>query len=135
MNDFIKVFLNARSLRAATKELSVAQLEEVLIKFTTIVNDRKEAAIAELEKQQKKQAKMNEILLQLKENGISPEELINLTDSTAEKTKSKTKRGPRPAKYAYDFNGETKTWTGQGRMPLPLQEVMNEKGSIEEFLI
>jgi len=133
MNDFIKVFLNARSLRAATKELSVEQLEEVLIKFSKIVEDRKEVEVAELAKQQEKQQKMNEILLQLKENGISPEELMNLTDSAAEKTK--TKRGPRPAKYAYDLNGETKTWTGQGRMPLPLQEIMNEKGSIEEFLI
>ncbi|PKH06871.1 H-NS family nucleoid-associated regulatory protein [Moritella sp. Urea-trap-13] len=135
MNDFIKVFLNARSLRAATKELSVEQLQEVLIKFTTIVEDRKESDAAELEKQQEKQTKMNEILLQLKENGISPEELIGLTDATAEKTKIKTKRGPRPAKYTYDFNGESKTWTGQGRMPLPLQQVMNEKGTIEEFLI
>ncbi|QUM84732.1 MULTISPECIES: H-NS family nucleoid-associated regulatory protein [unclassified Moritella] len=133
MNDFIKVFLNARSLRAVTKELSVVQLEDVLIKFTKIVEDRKESEAAELEKQQEKQVMMNEILLQLKENGISPEELMNLTDSTIEKTK--TKRGPRPAKYSYDLNGETKTWTGQGRMPLPLQEVMNEKGSIEEFLI
>ncbi|CAM3085277.1 H-NS family nucleoid-associated regulatory protein [Moritella viscosa] len=133
MNDFIKVFLNARSLRAVTKELSVVQLEDVLIKFTKIVEDRKESENAELEKQQEKQAMMNEILLQLKENGISPEELMNLTDSTTEKTK--TKRGPRPAKYAYELNGETKTWTGQGRMPLPLQDVMNEKGSIEEFLI
>ena len=133
MNDFIKVFLNARSLRAATKELSVDQLEDVLIKFTKIVEDRKESEAAELEKQHEKQAMMNEILLQLKENGISPEELMNLTDSTTEKTK--TKRGPRPAKYAYDLNGEKKTWTGQGRMPLPLQEIMNEKGSIEEFLI
>lgn len=133
MTDFIKVFLNARSLRAATKELSVEQLEEVLIKFTTIVDDRKEAEAADLEKQQAKQAKMNEILLQLKENGISPEELMGLTEATTEKTKAK--RGPRPAKYAYDLNGDTKTWTGQGRMPLPLQEVMNEKGSIEEFLI
>ncbi|QFI37214.1 H-NS histone family protein [Moritella marina ATCC 15381] len=135
MNDFIKVFLNARSLRAATKELSVEQLEDVLIKFTAIVNDRKEAEAADLEKQQEKQAKMNEILLQLKENGISPEELMGLTDTTSEKTKTKTKRGPRPAKYAYDLNGDAKTWTGQGRMPLPLQEVMNAKGTIEEFLI
>lgn len=133
MSDFIKTFLNARSLRAATKELSVEQLEDVLIKFTNIINDRKEAEAAQLEKQQAKQAKMNEILLQLKESGISPEELINLTDSTIEKTK--TKREPRPAKYAYDVNGETKTWTGQGRMPLPLQEIMNANGSIEEFLI
>ena len=133
MNDFIKVFLNARSLRAATKELTVEQLEDVLIKFTKIVDDRKEVEAAEQEKQQEKQAKMSEILLQLKENGISPEELMGLTESTVEKTK--TKRGPRPAKYAYDLNGETKTWTGQGRIPLPLQEVMNEKGTIEEFLI
>lgn len=133
MNEFIKVFLNARSLRAATKELTIEQLEEVLIKFTKIVSDRKEADALELVKQQEKQAKINEILAQLKDNDISPEELLRLTE--AAQAKPKTKRSPRPAKYSYEHEGETKTWTGQGRMPLPLQTVMNETGSIEQFLI
>jgi len=133
MNEFIKVFLNARSLRAATKELTIEQLEEVLIKFTKIVSDRKEADALELAKLQEKQEKINEILAQLKDNDISPEELLRLTE--ADQAKPKTKRSPRPAKYSYEHDGETKTWTGQGRMPLPLQTVMNETGSIEQFLI
>ena len=135
MNEFIKTFLNARSLRAATKELSIEQLDEVLIKLTKIIADRKEVESLEIAKQQEKQEKVNAILAQLKENGISPEELLTLTDTEQVKVKTKTKREPRPAKYAYEHEGETKTWTGQGRMPLPLQAIMNDKGSIEEFLI
>ena len=133
MNEFIKTFLNARSLRAATKELSIEQLDEVLIKLSKIIADRKEDETIELTKQQEKQDKVNAILAQLKESGISPEELLTLTET--EQVKTKTKREPRPAKYAYEHEGESKTWTGQGRMPLPLQTIMNEKGSIEEFLI
>ena len=133
MNEFIKTFLNARSLRAATKELSIEQLDEVLIKLSKIIADRKEDETIELAKQQEKQDKVNAILAQLKESGISPEELLTLTET--EQVKTKTKREPRPAKYAYEHEGESKTWTGQGRMPLPLQTIMNEKGSIEEFLI
>ena len=135
MNDVTKVLLNARSLRAATKELELEQLEEILNKLTTIVADKKEAVAIELAEREQKQAKMNEILAQLQESGINPEELITLKEQSQVKTKVKPKREPRPAKYIYEHEGVMKTWTGQGRMPLTLQNAMNETGSIEQFLI
>lgn len=133
MNDVTKALLNTRSLRAATKELSLEQLEDALIKLTTIVTDKREAVAFENEQQAQKQAKMADILKQLEESGISTEEFISLSENTP--SKAKAKREPRPAKYSYEHEGETKTWTGQGRMPLTLQNIMNETGSIDQFLI
>lgn len=133
MNDLTKALLNTRSLRAASKDLSLEQLEDTLTKLTAIVEDRRATAEEELAAQAEKKAKMDDILAQLKESGISPEELLSSADVPAVKVKAK--REPRPAKYIYEHEGETKTWTGQGRMPLALQEIMNAKGSIEHCLI
>lgn len=50
----------------------------------------------------------------MKADGINPEELLG--DSSAAAPRAGKKRQPRPAKYKFiDVNGETKTWTGQGR--------------------
>ena len=40
MSDFVKVFLNARSLKAATKELSIEQLEDSYNKLKVILDER-----------------------------------------------------------------------------------------------
>lgn len=46
------------------------------------------------------------------------------------------KRQPRPAKYKFiDVNGETKTWTGQGRTPKPIAQALAEGKSLDDFLI
>jgi len=135
MNDVTKVLLNVRSLRAATKELELEQLEDILVKLTDIVVNKREAVEIELAEREEKQAKMNDILAQLQESGINPEDLIALKEQSQTKTKIKPKREPRPAKYIYELEGVMKTWTGQGRMPLTLQNAKNETGSIEQFLI
>lgn len=40
MNDFLKVLLNIRSLRAAVRDLPFEQLQEIKEKFDTVVQDR-----------------------------------------------------------------------------------------------
>ncbi|HDL8031932.1 TPA: H-NS histone family protein, partial [Yersinia enterocolitica] len=42
-----------------------------------------------------------------------------------------------PAKYKYiDENGETKTWTGQGRTPAVIKKAIEEQGkSLDDFLL
>ena len=47
------------------------------------------------------------------------------------------KRAARPAKYSYvDENGETKTWTGQGRTPAVIKKAMDEQGkTLDDFLL
>lgn len=41
-----------------------------------------------------------------------------------------------PAKYKFTIDGEERTWTGQGRMPAPLKEAIENEGkSLDDFLI
>ena len=64
---------------------------------------------------------------------INPEELLSITSVTARSVK---KRLPRPAKYRFtDLNGETKTWTGQGRTPKPIAQALAAGKSLDDFLI
>ena len=44
MSDFLRVFLNARSLRAAVRELTLEQLNEAFAKLTDIVEERRTRA-------------------------------------------------------------------------------------------
>ncbi len=49
MNEFLKVLLNVRSLRAALREISFEQLKEVHEKFQTIFEEREEAELKEMQ--------------------------------------------------------------------------------------
>jgi DNA-binding protein H-NS len=65
---------------------------------------------------------------------IDPEEL--LSSFSAKSSAPKKARDPRPAKYSFtDENGETKTWTGQGRTPKALAEQLAAGKSLDNFLI
>lgn len=68
-------------------------------------------------------------------NTTAPAPVIN--SLAAVKSGTKAKRAQRPAKYSYvDENGETKTWTGQGRTPAVIKKAMDEQGkSLDDFLI
>nr|WP_244588791.1 H-NS family nucleoid-associated regulatory protein [Escherichia coli] len=61
--------------------------------------------------------------------GLDPEEWqgpISAIAGTTE-TKRKPKGGVRKAKYIFeDENGDTKTWSGNGKMPLALRKQVNE---------
>lgn len=70
----------------------------------------------------------------MKADGINPEELLG--NNSAAAPRAGKKRQPRPAKYKFtDVNGETKTWTGQGRTPKPIAQALAEGKSLDDFLI
>jgi DNA-binding protein H-NS len=133
MSDFLKVLLNIRSLRAVARDLTLEQLEEGLSKLTSVVEERRNDLEADRKSREEKARKINEYMQQLRADGIDPAELVPAL-SEVEKT---SKRAPRPAKYAYtDENGEARTWTGQGRQPLPIRNAIEKEGkSLDDFLI
>ncbi|GDY27911.1 DNA-binding protein H-NS [Agarivorans sp. Toyoura001] len=135
MSDFIKVFLNARSLKAATKELSIEQLEESFNKLKVILDERYTLKAEEDKLQREKREKLEKYKTLLEQDGIDPSELLSIIEDTP--VKERKKREPLPAKYKFvDENGEDKTWTGQGRTPSPIQRaIKNEGKSKEDFLI
>ena len=132
MNEFLKVLLNIRSLRAACRDLTLEQLEEGLEKLSAIVDERRQDESAERQAREEHQKKIAEYAEMLKAAGIDPAELANTV--VPENTKV-SKRAPRPAKYRYLDNGVEKTWTGQGRMPSVIAKAVAEGKSVEAFAI
>ena len=132
MNEFLKVLLNIRSLRAACRDLTLEQLEEGLEKLSAIVDERRQDESAERQAREEHQKKIAEYAEMLKAAGIDPAELVNTV--VPENTKV-SKRAPRPAKYRYLDNGVEKTWTGQGRMPKALATLLEQGHQLDEFLI
>ena len=135
MNEFLKVLLNIRSLRAACRELTLEQLEEGLEKLSAIVTERQQDEAADRQAREEHQRKINEYTEMLKAAGIDPAELVGTVANEPAKAAKKGKRAPRPAKYRYLDNGVEKTWTGQGRMPSASAKAVAEGKSIEEFAI
>ena len=134
MNEFFKVLLNIRSLRATCRELSLEQLEEGLEKLSAIVAERQQDESAGRQAREEHQRKINEYSEMLKAAGIDPAELVNVV-ATAPGKSEKAKRAPRPAKYRYQDNGVEKTWTGQGRTPKFLAEQLEQGRQLDDFLI
>lgn len=132
MSDFLRVFLNARSLRAVMRELTLEQLNEGFEKLTSIVEERREAEDGLRQQQEERIRKITEYKEKLRADGIDLSELL-LGQPEVEKN---SKRPPRPAKYHYiDSDGQTKTWTGQGRQPVPIRNAIANGQSLDDFLI
>ena len=132
MSDAFKVLNNIRTLRAQARDLALSDLEEVLEKLTVVVNERREEIEAEQAANREKEEKLTKYREMLLADGIDPNELIGAADVS----KKRVKRAPRPAKYKYtDENGETKSWTGQGRTPAAIKKALDEGKSLDDFLI
>jgi len=133
MSSMLKNLNNIRSLRAMAREFSVDVLEDMLEKFRVVTKERRDEEEQLQRQRAEQQAKINALLAQMQADGISPEELLSITPATARSVK---KRQPRPAKYRFiDLNGETKTWTGQGRTPKPISQALAAGKSLDDFLI
>ncbi|PJG86370.1 H-NS family nucleoid-associated regulatory protein [Conservatibacter flavescens] len=132
MNNIAKVLNNLRSLRTMAKDLSLEELKSMLEKLTLVVKEKHQEAEAQQLAQKERLARLEKYRALLKEQGITPEELAELLDSTSEQNK---KRAPRPPKYQYTVNGQVKTWTGQGRTPLALQAELDAGKTLADFEI
>ncbi|MFH8134679.1 histone-like nucleoid-structuring protein H-NS [Pantoea osteomyelitidis] len=135
MSEALKILNNIRTLRAQARECSLETLEECLEKLEVVVNERREEEThfqAENEERTRKLEQYREMLIA---DGIDPNELLQAMSET--KTTGKAKRAVRPAKYQYtDENGETRTWTGQGRTPAVIKKAIEEQGKqLEDFLL
>ena len=133
MSSMLKNLNNIRSLRAMAREFSVDVLEDMLEKFRVVTKERRDEEEQLQRQRAEQQEKINTLLALMQADGINPEELLSMTPATAGSVK---KRQPRPAKCRFtDLNGETKTWTGQGRTPKPIAQALAAGKSLDDFLI
>ena len=133
MSSMLKNLNNIRSLRAMARELSVEVLDDMLEKLRVVTKERRDEEEQLQRQRAEQQEKINTLLAMMRADGIDPEELLSMS---AAMSRSVKKRQPRPAKYRFtDTNGETKTWTGQGRTPKPIAQALAAGKSLDDFLI
>ncbi|BDM63693.1 DNA-binding protein [Shewanella sp. NFH-SH190041] len=131
MSEFLEVLTHARRFKAAVKELSLEELRDLAAKLEKIIEEREAVVEEEEAVMAERIAKIEEIRKQMAEVGLS---LDDLGVAGAAKAAPK-KRAPRPAKYQIEVNGETVTWTGQGRMPKVFKHELDQGRSMDDFLI
>lgn len=133
MSNALQTLNNIRTLRAQARETSLEQLEDMLAKLTTVIDEFREEQASVIKEREAKQAKLEAIRAQLLEDGIDPQELLNGLSS---KHKAKSTREARPAKYKYtDEQGNEKTWTGQGRTPKAILKAIESGKELKDFEI
>ena len=132
MNDVVKTLNNLRSLRVLARELSLEELKSMLEKFTLVVKEKHQEEEQRQLEQKERSARLDKYRALLLEEGVTIDELAELLNSSKEATR---KRAARPAKYQYTENGQTKTWTGQGRTPKVIQTALNAGKSLTDFEI
>lgn len=133
MSEFTSILTHGRRLKAAVKELSVSELEDVQEKLAKVIADRAEEEAQLLQQEAEKRRKIEELRKAMDAAGIDPSELLG--DSAAA-PKKRRKRAPKPPKYAIkNDSGERITWTGQGRMPKALKNAVDRGEKLENFLI
>ena len=130
MSLLVELAGNKAKARAAGKELSVAQLENLIAGFTNALEKAKEEEAAREEEQALKSARAEEIANLIAKSGLTMEEIALLTTPKAGATKGKTVE----PKYRLVVAGETHEWTGRGRTPKVFQEYFdagNSRDSVE----
>lgn len=130
MNEFLEILTHARRFKAAVKELTLEELQDLASKLEKIIEEREAIVAEEQEAQAERVAKIEEIRKQMEEVGLSLDDL-----GVAGTVKISKKRAPRPAKYKIESNGEVVTWTGQGRMPKVFKVELDSGRSMDDFLI
>lgn len=121
---------NKAKARAAAKELSVAQLENLIAGFSNALVKVREEEEARDAQQAFKSARAEEIANMIVESGLTMEEISQLTTPKAGATKGKTVE----PKYRLTVEGETYEWTGRGRTPKVFQQYFdagNSRDSVE----
>ena len=138
MSEVLKVLSNIRSLRLATRDFSVEQLENLLEKIETLVSEKKVELAKAQEEENARQERIAKYKELLEKEGISRQELAEILglDVSEKVSGVSKKRSSRPEKYQYvDENGVTKTWTGQGRTPKAIQAQLDQGKPLSSFEI
>ncbi len=131
MSDFRDILNHGRRLQGAVKELSIEELESIQEKIGSIIEKRKEKALAQEKAEKEKREKLAAIKKQMEEAGLNVEDLQALATTTQKKVGKK-----RPVKYKLvDNSGEEHLWTGIGRMPRVYKDALDSGKSLDDFLI
>ena len=131
MSLLLELASNKAKARAAAKELTVAQLENLIAGFNNALEKIKEEEAAREAEQAMKSARAEEIATLIAKSGLTMEEIALLTAPKAGAAKGKTVE----PKYRLTVDGEVHEWTGRGRTPKVFQEHFDAGNSRESVEI
>jgi len=121
---------NMTLLRSYGKQSELDILEIALKNLTTVLQERKDEEVLAKMAQEEKEQRRLAMLEKLEAEGWTLNELLE-TVNKQPKTKQKA-----PNKYQYvDSQGETRYWSGLGRMPTELQALLKSGKTLDTFLI
>lgn len=132
MSDILNVLTRKTSLRKASKELSVSELEKLAENLADIIAERQQEEAAAQAEQAQKQASIDAIKKQMAENGVDLTDLLAALEGTAT---AKPKGSVKPKYQIKDADGNLVQWTGRGRTPKVFQDFFDQGGSKEDCLI
>lgn len=133
INEFVKIALHRKRLKAAIKELDMEQLNKLATDINEIVAEREQEIQELAAEQEAKKAKIAEMRSILSEQGLTVDDLVDGEVNLGEVKASK--RSVAPKYRVVDENGEEHLWTGRGRAPKPFQKYLDKGHSKESFLI
>ncbi|MGD8116920.1 hypothetical protein [Vibrio sp. TRT 29B02] len=132
MDTTLDKIMKARTLRSLCKKegTTSTQMQAYIETMNNIALEIHEAEEAAAAAEQIKAKAIQDALAKLKEAGVTTRELVSAIDSSSTKGQSK------PPKFTYiDENGNSQGWTGQGRIPIPMQKQMDEKNLPKEHFL
>lgn len=136
MSEFLNIIRHERRLKSALKSLSIEELDTIKDKFDSVVAKRKEEEADKRREQEEKIKKIEEFKSAMADAGIALSDILEQELGGEPIVKTTKKRAPKPPKYEYlDDEGIRQTWTGQGRMPKPMQNALENGKPLESFLI
>ena len=87
MSDILKTLSNIRNLRSIAKDSTLEQMESLLEKVSSVVEEKREAVKAQELEQNKLMEGLKKYKELLAQDGISAEELVVLLNNTTEHKK------------------------------------------------
>lgn len=131
---------NLTSITALRKFINAQETEWVETFFekieVLIIEKREEIELQKLEAEEK--AKNRQAAIEYLKEKFGIDDITDLMDESENSGKKRKKRATRPSVIKYRFTdkeGVEHSWTGQGRHPKALKELMNEGHSLEEYLV
>jgi len=133
-NEIRRTLSNIRSLRVFARETEFDLLLDMYEKLGSVIEERREDAEREAKERAEREQKRLDLLQLIAGEGFTPEELLGQIEGQG-KSKKRSKTPKAAPKYQFIEDGVTKTWTGKGRKPKPIEEALAAGRDLDEFLI
>lgn len=133
-NEIRRTLSNIRSLRVFARETEFDLLLDMYEKLGSVIEELREDAEREAKERAEREQKRLDLLQLIAGEGFTPEELLGQIEGQG-KSKKRSKTPKAAPKYQFIEDGVTKTWTGKGRKPKPIEEALAAGRDLDEFLI